>query len=438
MASRSVSAEYRTSPLAQDVIAKCLHENPQAFPPPSGRWDVGRMELFNEERWEPVFRQMRAEAPINKVTGSINGDYWNVASHHGIVHVESLPELYSSSYLNGGVTMLEPPKGVDHSFGLQSFISMDRPDHTVRRRVVAGAFTPSEMVRLSREVEERTANLLDSLPEGEVFDWVAEVAVRLTTSMLAIVFDFPREDQQLLGFWSDWVGAIEAGQLREVAEGRTQATREMAAYFRELWDVRQNGSERRGDLLSLMAHSDALGAMSDVEFLGTMVTLVTGGNDTTRNTMSGLVHALNMFPDQRELLESDHALAANAVPEIIRWVSPLVHMRRTAVADADLFGEQINAGDKLVLWYISGNRDEEVFDQPDRFDVMRANARRHVAFGYGIHRCVGARLAEMQLRVLIEQMLARRVRVHLAGKPKRCGGAFLHGYDKLPVRIERY
>ncbi|RYG32027.1 MAG: cytochrome P450, partial [Burkholderiales bacterium] len=163
-----------------------------------------------------------------------------------------------------------------------------------------------------------------------------------------------------------------------------------------------------------------------------------GGNDTTRNTMSGLVHALNLFPDQRALLENDPSLAANAVPEIIRWVSPLVHMRRTAVADAELFGQQISAGDKLVLWYISGNRDETVFDQPDAFDVTRPNARRHIAFGYGIHRCVGARLAEMQLRVLIEQMLARRVRVHLAGPPKRCGGAFLHGYDKLPVRIERY
>ena len=438
MASQVAGAEYRTSPLAQDVIAKCLRENPQAFPPPSGRWDVGRMELFNEDRWEPVFREMRAQAPINKVSGTINGDYWNVASHRGIVHVESLPELYSSSYLNGGITMLEPPKGADRSSGMQSFIAMDRPDHTVRRRVVATAFTPSEMVRLSGEVEERTARLLDSLPEGEEFDWVSEVSVRLTTSMLAVVFDFPREDKELLGFWSDWVGAIEAGQLPEVAAGRTQATHEMAAYFRELWNARRNSAAHGGDLLSMMAHSDALGSMSDREFLGTMVTLVTGGNDTTRNTMSGLVHALNLFPDQRALLESDPSLAGNAVPEIIRWVSPLVHMRRTAVADADLFGQSIKAGDKIVLWYISGNRDEEVFDQPEQFDVMRSNARRHIAFGYGIHRCVGARLAEMQLRVLIEQMLARRVRVHLAGSPKRCGGAFLHGYDKLPVRIERY
>jgi cytochrome P450 len=138
------------------------------------------------------------------------------------------------------------------------------------------------------------------------------------------------------------------------------------------------------------------------------------------------------------LLESDPSLAAGAVPEVIRWVSPLVHMRRTALADTDLFGHQVRAGDKLVLWYISANRDESVFDEPDRFDVLRPNARRHVAFGYGIHRCVGARLAELQLRVLIEEMLARRVRVHLAGEPQRCGGAFLHGYHRLPVTVERY
>jgi cytochrome P450 len=187
-----------------------------------------------------------------------------------------------------------------------------------------------------------------------------------------------------------------------------------------------------------MVLSDALGSINEIEFTGTMTTLVTGGNDTTRNTMSGLVHALHLFPDQRALLESDPSLAAGAVPEVIRWVSPLVHMRRTALADTDLFGHQVRAGDKLVLWYISANRDESVFDEPDRFDVLRPNARRHVAFGYGIHRCVGARLAELQLRVLIEEMLARRVRVHLAGEPQRCGGAFLHGYHRLPVTVERY
>jgi cytochrome P450 len=437
MATQAKARDYRGMPEAQDVIARCLAENPEVYPPPSSQWDVARAELFNEDRWEPVFRQMRAEAPINKVIGSLHGDYWNVATLKPIVHIESLPELYSSSFVNGGVTIHELPKGASLDLALQSFISMDRPDHTDRRRVVAQAFTPSEMVRLAHEVRERTRKLLDDLPEGEEFDWVSQVSVKLTTAMLAIIFDFPRKDMDLLGFWSDWVGAIEAGKIPEVIEGRTRAKQDMAEYFRELWEQRRHHGER-GDLLSRMIQSESLGDMTEIEFVGTMTTLVTGGNDTTRNTMTGFVHALDIYPDQRALLESDHALAANAVPEIIRWVSPLVHMRRTAVQDADLFGHAIKVGDKLVLWYISGNRDESVFDHAERFDVMRANARRHVAFGYGIHRCVGARLAEMQLRILIEELLSRRVRVRVAGTPQRCGGAFLHGYHHLPVQIERY
>lgn len=437
MASQAKVTDYRAFPEAQLVIARCFAENPEVYPPAVSEWDVGRAELFNEERWEPTFRRMRAEAPINKVTGTIHGDYWNVATLKPIVHVESLPEIYSSSYVHGGVTIHDWPKTMSLDYALQSFISMDRPDHTERRRVVAQAFTPSEMVRLADEVRKRTGALLDSLPEGETFDWVSQVSVKLTTAMLAVIFDFPREDMDLLGFWSDWVGAIEAGKIPEVTAGRTRAKLEMADYFRQLWAERR----KRGaghDLLSRMIHSDALGDVSEIEFVGTMTTLVTGGNDTTRNTMSGLVHALNLFPDQRALLESDHSLAVAAMPEVIRWVSPLCHMRRTALADADLFGHQVKAGDKLVLWYISANRDESVFDHPDRFWIERPNARRHVAFGYGIHRCVGARLAELQLRTLLDEMLARRVRVHLAGEPQRCGGAFLHGYHRLPVRVERY
>lgn len=437
MASQAKISDYRAFPPAQDVIARCLAENPEIFPAPVSEWDVGRAELFNEERWEQVFRQMRAEAPINKVTGTIHGDYWNVATLKPIVHIESLPELYSSSYVHGGVTIHDWPKDMSLDHALQSFISMDRPEHTERRRVVAQAFTPSEMVRLAGEVRERTAMLLDSLPEGEVFDFVSQVSVRLTTAMLAVIFDFPRDDMDLLGFWSDWVGAIEAGKIPEVTAGRARAKLEMADYFRDLWAERR-GRREAPDLLSRMIHSDALGNLSEIEFVGTMTTLVVGGNDTTRNTMSGLVHALHLFPDQRSLLESDPSLAALAVPEVIRWVSPLCHIRRTALADADLFGHPVRAGDKLVLWYISANRDESVFDDPDRFWIERPNARRHVAFGYGIHRCVGARLAEMQLRILIEQLLERRVRVHLAGDPQRCGGAFLHGYHQLPVTIERY
>lgn len=437
MATTARATEYRTSPRAREVIDGWMARNPQASPPPSGPWDVGRMELFNEDRWQPVFRRMRAEAPVNKVTGTIHGDYWNVCTHEGVQYVESLPELYSSSWLNGGVSMIQPPAGVRHNYQMPSFIAMDRPDHTPRRRTVAPAFTPSEMLRLSGEVRERTGRLLDALPVGEQFDWVERVSVELTTSMLAILFDFPREDQHLLSFWSDWVTAIEAGQIPDVAEGRARASRDMAEYFQGLWEERRKSSGGP-DLLSMMLRSDSMAEMSATEFMGSMMLLVTGGNDTTRNTMSGMVEALSRFPDQRALLESDPALIGNAMQEIIRFVSPVVHMRRTATADAELLGQTIAAGDKIVLWYLSANYDEAVFAAPERLDLARGNARRHLAFGYGIHRCVGARLAEMQLRILMEEIAARRMRINVTGDVSRSGGAFLHAFRKLEVAVERY
>jgi cytochrome P450 len=188
----------------------------------------------------------------------------------------------------------------------------------------------------------------------------------------------------------------------------------------------------------MMIHSPAMDHMSPQEFMGNLVLLIVGGNDTTRNTMSGIVHALDRFPDQREILEGDPSLIPNAVQECLRFATPLAHMRRTATADADLFGQQIRAGDKLVLWYISANRDETVFDTPDKLLVGRENARRHLSFGHGIHRCVGARLAELQLRVLLEEMHARRLRIHVTGPVQRVRANFVHGFRRMEVTAERY
>ena len=424
-------------PPAMEVIDDWMARNPQSMPPPVHRYDVGRMELFNEDRWQDVFREMRHEAPVNKVTGTIQGDYWNVCTHKGVQYVESLPELFSSSWKHGGISMIEPPKGVAHNYHMPMFIAMDPPDHTPRRRTVAPAFTPSEMVRLTQVIRDRTGRVLDELPLGETIDWVDRVSVELTTAMLAIVFDFPREDERLLTYWSDWITAIEAGTIPVVAEGRVTATKEMTAYFSELWKARKADSSGP-DLLSLMLRSDAMGDMDAQEFIGTLMVLVTGGNDTTRNTMSSLAYALDRFPDQRALLEADPSIAASAMPEIIRYASPVVHMRRTATRDTELMGQQIAAGDKVVMWYLSANFDETVFDDPEVLDLKRGNARKHLAFGYGIHRCVGARLAELQLRVLIEEMAARRLRVHVTGQVRRGGGAFMHAFRKLEVQVERY
>ncbi len=272
---------------------------------------------------------------------------------------------------------------------------------------------------------------------GETFDWVDRVSIELTTQMLATLFDFPFEDRRKLTEWSDWMGDVEVAQKPELKEQRRAVLEEAFVYFQKLWMEKAN-QPPTPDLLSMMLHSEAMSQMDKYEFIGNLVLLIVGGNDTTRNTMSGLAYGLDQFPDQRAKLEADPGLIPNAVSEIIRWQTPLAHMRRTALADADLFGHQIKKGDKLILWYLSANRDESVFEGADDLILDRDNARRHLSFGYGVHRCVGARLAELQLRILLEEMAARRMRVNVVGEAERVHACFVHGFRSMPVQIEKY
>jgi cytochrome P450 len=394
-------------------------------------FDVSRAELYAEDRWQEVFRRLRAEAPVHKVEHSSFGPYWSVSTYKPIVHVEALPDIYSSTPV---ITLGDPIEGEPR---MPMFIAMDRPKHTDQRRTVAPAFTPSEIARMKEDVQRRTAEILDALPWGETFDWVDTVSIELTTQMLAILFDFPWEDRRKLTFWSDWAGDIELFHNPETRQERLMHLYECATYFKRLWDEKAD-KPLTPDLISMMIHSDAMGQMDDNEFLGNLILLIVGGNDTTRNSMSGLVYGLDKFPDERAKLEANPELIPNAVQEVIRWQTPLAHMRRTATQDAELEGQQIKAGDKLALWYISGNRDETVFENADKLIVDRPNARRHLAFGYGIHRCVGARLAELQIAVLLEEMAKRRMRVEVVEEPVRVRACFVHGYRKMPVRISRY
>jgi cytochrome P450 len=341
----------------------------------------------------------------------------------------------------GGITIGDPPEEVTpeqiEERRLPMFIAMDRPEHTGQRRTVAPAFTPAEMERMSTEIRQRIGETLDSLPWGEQFDWVDKVSIELTTGMLAVLFGFPWQDRRLLTYWSDWAGDVEIGLTRDLNDLRFEILGEMAQYFQKLWMERM-GKEPTPDLISMMIHSDAMNQMSPQEFMGNLILLIVGGNDTVRNTMSGIVEAFEEFPDQRALFEADPSLIPNAVQECIRYVTPLAHMRRTATADADLFGHQVKQGDKLVLWYLSANRDETVFDNPDKLDITRDNARRNLSFGYGIHRCVGARLAELQLKILLEEMHKRRMRVNVTGEAQRVRANFVHGFRKLEVTLSKF
>jgi cytochrome P450 len=400
--------------------------------------DVSLAELYTEDRWQEPFRKLRAEAPIQYVPESKFGPYWSVSTYKPIVHVEALPKIFSSSFEYGGISIaFYPDHLLPDEFRQPQFIAMDPPQHTAQRRTIAPAFGPSEVKAMQDEVRQRTADVLDSLSVGEPFDWVEKLSIELTTGMLAKLFDFPWEERDKLTYWSNMLGDVELVHQEGGIARRNAIAMEMAGAFAELWQ-RKAAGEPGKDLISVMMQSDAMSEMSQEEFIGNLILLIVGGNDTTRNSMSAYAYGLSQFPEERAKLEADPALIPNAVAELIRWQTPLAHMRRTVVEDTELEGVKMKKGDKVVLWYLSANRDESVFDDPDSIRVDRENARRHLSFGYGIHRCVGARVAELQLHVLLEEMAKRRLRVNVLEEPERVPACFVHGYKKMMVKLEQY
>jgi cytochrome P450 len=392
--------------------------------------DVSRNDLYVEDTWREPFARMRAEMPLSWRADSPYGAYWSAVTHDLVSAIELDHATWSSEI--GNITIQDGVAG--HEF--PNFIAMDPPRHTEQRRVVSPAFNPSGMARLSEQVRARTAALLDELPRGETFDWVERVSIPLTMGMLCILFDMPFEERHDIKTWSDMASNVSPDTGSEEYYQRFMGEMgRMLGRFDELMEERR-ALPPSDDLLSRMVHSEAMGHLTPIERIANIALLIVGGNDTTRNSRSGLVDAFARFPDELDRLHGDPTLIANAAQEIVRWQSPVTHMRRTATRDTELGGQRIAAGEKVVLWYISANRDEKVFPDADRFDVGRANARRHLGFGHGIHRCVGARLAEAQLTTLLEEWVSRGWRVTPQGPPARLASPFLHGFTAMPVRIE--
>ncbi|MEM9563978.1 MAG: cytochrome P450, partial [Actinomycetota bacterium] len=373
--------------------------------------------LFRENRWQDHFARLRREDPVHFNELGSAGRYWSLSRWEDVRELEKDWERFSSA---SGITIGPPiDREIPEADQFVSFISMDPPEQGKQRRTVQPMMAPSSLRNIEPLIRERTVAVLDSLPDGETFDWVDTVSIELTTLMLATLFDFPLEDRRKLTRWSDVVTTLpEPGGLVESGAQRRQEIMECLEYFERLFALRKD--EPGHDMLSMLVHGEATGHMPTAAHLGNLILLIVGGNDTTRNTMSGSVYALNRHPDQYDKLDADPELIRNFVPEIIRWQTPLSYMRRTANVDCELGGKDIRAGDQVLMWYVSANRDEEVFgDNADDLDIERPNADRHLAFGHGIHYCLGARLAEMQVRVLWEEILPRFERIETQAEPER-------------------
>ncbi len=421
-----------------NIAVKSDPERETAYALPLAEINPAKPERFQADTIWPYFERLRNEDPIHYTAESDFGPYWSITRWNDIMAVDTNHEAFSSA---DGITLVNQKAMEEQERvmgprrrGGAGFITMDPPDHASRRKAVTPTVAPANISKMSPLVRERAGKILDSLPIGVPFDWVDLVSKELTAMTLATLFDFPFEERRKLTFWSDVVTNMPGHGPVTSWEQKGQAMFECFGRFQELWNQRLN-AEPGIDLISMLTHNEATRNMDLMEYQGTVILLIVGGNDTTRNTISGSVYALNKNPDQYAKLRANPELIPSMVSETIRWQTPLAHMRRTATRDVEIGGKTIKEGDRVAMWYISGNRDESVVENPNAYIIDRERPRQHLSFGFGIHRCVGNRVAEMQLTIIWEEILKRFPVIELVEEPVRNFSSFVHGYESMKVLI---
>ena len=431
---------------AVDVLAekKALHRR-RAYETPLETLNPAWASAFRDDGHWAYFERLRAKDPVHYTPDSNYGAFWSVTKYNDIMAIDTNHQVFSSAK---GIGLSPKPSvlpadafvqrevSTDGGDDANSFINMDPPGHDIQRKTVSPAVAPTQLAAMAPVIRERAGLILDSLPIGEPFDWVDLVSKELTTMTLATLFDFPFEERRKLTMWSDTMTTAPGHGPWNTYEERRQLLADCRAYFIKLWNERVN-AEPAGDLISMLAHGpDTRGSSMD-QYFSNVTLLIIGGNDTTRNTISGSIYALNRYPDQNARLRANPALVPPMVSETIRWQTPLAHMARVANQDFEFKGKQIHAGDRVVMWYVSGNRDEEVIDDPYAYVIDRPHPRQHLSFGFGIHRCVGNRLAELQLTIIWEEILKRFPEIRLLEEPQRSYSIFIKGYEQMMVVIPR-
>ncbi len=394
--------------------------------------------FFEANKILPYFQRLRQQAPVHKCEESEFGPYWSITKYHDIKYVDTHHQIFSSDINNGGIRLGLPipddeqMRSLSH---LPMFIMQDPPVHTRQRKTLAPKFAPGALAGFGDLIRGRAATILDGLPIGETFNWVRDVSVELTGQMLATLFDVPQEDRHKLIHWSDTVERIGNPEYFKTPEDGFRELWKCFEYFNAVWQERRASKTPGDDLISFLAQGESTRDMPPNELLGNLLLLIVGGNDTTRNSISAGVLALNQFPQEFARIKADSSLIEAMVPEIIRWHTPVAHMCRTAMEDTRIGGQQIRKWDRVVIWYLSGNHDEDMFPNPERFMIGRDNVRQQTGFGFGIHRCIGNRLAELQLRILWEEVLLRFSQVEVVGEPGYLGSNFVRGITHLPVKV---
>ncbi len=400
-----------------------------------------------------IFTQLRREEPVAWCEEPWNGPgFWSITKYDDIHAISKLPQIFSSDARLGGITlpdatMIATRQGLtveqlserDARFSQfengRSMIMMDPPEHVQHRRMVAPGFTPQRLDALTPRIRERAHAILDAIANQSECEFISSVAAELPVQMLAELFGVPQEDRHKLFQWSNIIIGGEDPDIAVSREHVAQAFMDLAVYAMQLYAARK--SQPGDDLITMLVNTEVNGEpMSVPDYLSAFILLVVAGNETTRNSISGGTLALSQFPSERQKLIDDPSLIGGAVDEIIRWVHPVIYMRRTAVEDYTLRGVTIKKGDKVALWYMSGNRDEEKWADPFTFNVSRGGPR-HLSFGYGQHLCIGWRLAEIQLTVLLEAMLARYPHIEVTGGITRMRTNFLNSIKTMQVRHRR-
>ena len=404
----------------------------KAYAMPLEDINLADTEMWRTDTAWPYFERLRSEDPVHlhPAHHHPDGAFWSITRYTDIMAVDTNHEVFSSE---PSITIFDPKE----DFTLPMFIAMDPPKHDVQRKTVSPIVSPANLHLMEPLIRSRIQNTLDSLPIGEPFDWVDKVSIELTTQMLATLFDFPWEDRRKLTRWSDIATAGPESGLFVTDDHETERRMELFAcvdYFTRLWNERVNAPPK-GDLISMLAHGEATRNMDRMEYLGNLLLLIVGGNDTTRNTMTGSILAMNENPDQLRKLQANPDLIPSMVSETIRWQTPLSNMRRTATRDFELGGKLIKKGDKVLIWYASGNRDETAIENPNAYIIDRERPRNHLSFGFGIHRCVGNRLAELQLKILWEEILPRFPDIRIVEGPHRVASVLIRGYSSMQVVI---